>query len=383
MVLLKKIIYFGFIFLFGLKAFSQTDNLVNNCNSNSIDELYSLIYSPLEPFEPPASAIDDDGNITASEDELFSLRRRHFYDQLKGQKTLSINLQTYATINRQLPGVLEDFEPVIKILLPDCQPVSLFRGVPVSNTKADFNTILKTIEIGLKSEIEAIVNYARSYVEPNPIKFEEILGILKNDLAITPEIINAILPEPIADRYFPDGNIPTGNLSEAAILAFVSLGGTVINPPNQIFFIKPRSYSGVIEDYSSLIIQEDGTMLRKDQVYRKNLGSPEVRGSMVAPVDETAQDIVDEDFMRFLSYNCIEKEQLVKIRECCKGARHHTYLADMISFLYQLRTTPNEFSETYQPEFRTVDTVKLPNSEFFQLYFNSLRSFSNIFFIQI
>jgi len=81
MVILKKIIFLGFVFLFGLKAFSQTNDLVNNCNSNSIDELYSLIYSPLEPFEPPASAIDDDGNITASEDELFSLRRRHFYNK--------------------------------------------------------------------------------------------------------------------------------------------------------------------------------------------------------------------------------------------------------------------------------------------------------------
>ena len=154
---------------------------------------------------------------------------------------------------------MEDFEPVIKILLPDCQPVSLFRGVPVSSTAADFNTILKTTEIGLKTELEAIVNYARSSIDPKPIKFEQILDILKNDLAITPEIINAILPEPIAERYFPDGNIPTGNLSEAAILAFVSLGGKVINPPNQLFFIKPRSYSGVIEDYSSLIIKEDGS----------------------------------------------------------------------------------------------------------------------------
>ena len=85
MGILKKIIYLGLIFLFGLKAFSQSNDLVNKCNSNSIDELYSLIYSPLEPFEPPASVIDDDGNITASNDELFSLRRRHFYDQLKGQ----------------------------------------------------------------------------------------------------------------------------------------------------------------------------------------------------------------------------------------------------------------------------------------------------------
>ena len=153
MYILKKIILFSFLFFFGFKAFSQGTNSEIKCNSNSIDELYSLIYSPLEPFEPPATAVDDDGNITASEDELFSLRRRHFYDQLKGEDTVSINLQTYATINKELPGVLEDFEPVIKILLPDCQPVSLFRGVPVSSTAADFNTILKTTEIGLKTEL--------------------------------------------------------------------------------------------------------------------------------------------------------------------------------------------------------------------------------------
>ena len=45
----------------------------NKCNSNTIEDLYSLIYAPLAPFEPPASIIDDDGNVTASEDELFSL----------------------------------------------------------------------------------------------------------------------------------------------------------------------------------------------------------------------------------------------------------------------------------------------------------------------
>ena len=160
----------------------------NKCNSNTIEDLYSLIYAPLVPFEPPASIIDDDGNVTASEDELFSLRRRHFYDQLKGQNPVSIDLQTYATLTKELPGGLEDFEPVLKILLPDCQPVSLFRGVPVSATSADFETILKTAEIGLRSEIAAIVDYARSSIEPNPIRFETILEILKNDLAITPVI---------------------------------------------------------------------------------------------------------------------------------------------------------------------------------------------------
>ena len=179
--IIYKILFFSFLFLFSFNSFAQTVFSADNCNSNSIDELYSLIYSQLEPFDPPASVLDDDGNITASEDELFSLRRRHFYDQLKGEEGLSINLHTYAIINKELPGILEDFEPVIKILLPDCQPISLFRGVPVSNTKADFKTILETAEIGLKSDIEPIVNYARTSIEPKPIKFKEILEILKND----------------------------------------------------------------------------------------------------------------------------------------------------------------------------------------------------------
>ena len=107
----------------------------------------------------------------------------------------------------------------------------------------------------------------------------------------------------------------------------------------------------------SWLIQEDGMIVRKDQEYRKNM-EPEVRGSMVAPIDETAQDKPDEELMRFLSHNCIESDSLIKIRECCKGARYHTYLADMISFLYQLRCTYDEFSDTYYPEFRELDVIQ-------------------------
>ena len=105
----------------------------------------------------------------------------------------------------------------------------------------------------------------------------------------------------------------------------------------------------------SWLITEEGRIIRKDQEYRKNMGKPEVRGSMVAPVDETAQDKIDEELTLFLSYNCIERDELIKIRECCKGARYHTYLADMISFLYQLRCNHEEFSDTFYPEYREVD----------------------------
>ena len=92
------------------------------------------------------------------------------------------------------------------------------------------------------------------------------------------------------------------------------------------------------------------------------MGSPEVRGSMVAPIDETAQDKLDEDLILFLSYNCIERDELIKIRECCKGAKYHTYLADMISFLYQLRCNHDEFSDTFYPEYREADVCNWSDS---------------------
>jgi len=103
----------------------------------------------------------------------------------------------------------------------------------------------------------------------------------------------------------------------------------------------------------SWLITDDGKIIRKDQEYRKNMDSHK---------DEAARDKIDEDLTLFLSYNCIERDELIKIRECCKGARYHTYLADMVSFLYQLRCNHDEFSDTFYPEYREAVSSKLPDS---------------------
>ena len=130
--------FFSFLFLFSFNSFAQTVFSADNCNSNSIDELYSLIYSQLEPFDPPASVLDDDGNITASEDELFSLRRRHFYDQLKGEEVLSINLHTYAIINKELPNALKYYKEALSI--------PIFYDLSYNNQKNIINIFKDIIE---------------------------------------------------------------------------------------------------------------------------------------------------------------------------------------------------------------------------------------------
>lgn len=239
-------------------TFQNTFADAKDCTVDNVDKLYSIIYAPLVPFTPPAEATDDDGNVTLSEDELFTLKRRHFYDQIKGQETIKIDLQTYSTLTKELPGILENFETNLKVLLPDCQPITLFRGVPLGKVRADFETIIETTEIGLNAGLDPITEFARTSMQPNNMSFSQLINLLQNDLSVTTEVITSLLPPAVTDRYFPDGAIPTGNLSEAAVVTYVSLGGLLADPPARIFFLVPRSYAGITENYSSIIIEESG-----------------------------------------------------------------------------------------------------------------------------
>ncbi len=129
----------------------------------------------------------------------------------------------------------------------------------------------------------------------------------------------------------------------------------------EIFRSKPIFVTTIPRSWRlySWLIQEDGMIIRKDQEYRNRAKDPHDPISYHGfPDGEDACDIKDMDLMHFLSANCIESDSLIKIRECCKGARYHTYLADMFSFLYQLRVNRDEFSDTFYPEFRELDVIQ-------------------------
>jgi len=105
----------------------------------------------------------------------------------------------------------------------------------------------------------------------------------------------------------------------------------------------------------SWFIQEDGMMVRWHHEYRKRVDEPISYHGF--PSGEDSMDTNDDELMNFLSEFDVKQEQLIKIRECCKGARYNTYLADMISFLYQLRCNDDDFSSTFYPEFRKLEVV--------------------------
>lgn len=84
----------------------------------------------------------------------------------------------------------------------------------------------------------------------------------------------------------------------------------------------------------SWFITESGEIIRKDK-----------------------ESYADEYFMNMLYKFGIDSEKLITIRESCKNSRYHSYMIDMISFIYQTMIGTSKFHEMFQPEYRMISCV--------------------------
>ena len=263
-LLLIKKVYLSCLLVASMCISVSVANAVT-CKHDQISKLYEMIYAPLIPFQPP---LNDDGTVAASPEEIFKKRSQHYFDQLKDMEELKIPLKTYAVLTREIPDALLDFETKLKIVLPDCQEISMYNGAPIGQIVTSYPNMLEIANIGLSTGLEQVVEFASKSISPNPMKFGEIMKMLSNDLSLNPEVIATLMPKPIIDRYFPGGVIPVSNLSEASLLTFTALGGVIhddlakADVPDRLFLVVPKSYSGISENYSSIIFTSHGKMIK-------------------------------------------------------------------------------------------------------------------------
>lgn len=104
----------------------------------------------------------------------------------------------------------------------------------------------------------------------------------------------------------------------------------------------------------SWFITVNGEIIRKDLGYRRELND---RYHGYHEGDETSLDIDDHDFMNMLYKFGIDSEKLITIRESCKNSRYHSYMIDMISFIYQTLIDTSKFHSMFQPEYRIMSSV--------------------------
>ena len=133
----------------------------------------------------------------------------------------------------------------------------------------------------------------------------------------------------------------------------------------------------------SWLINEDGSIIRKDERYKKQAKAqlarmdPVLRRKSLEDGNwgEADHDLVDTKLLTFLDMYGVTQDKLIKIRESCKGARFHTYLIDMISFLYQMKINSPEFHDTFTPDYKVIST------EGSKLSFENTNGAGTVFFV--
>ncbi len=255
MYILKKIFAILVISSFPLNL--AASNHQDACPEDKISVLFDLIYGNYLPFEPP---LDEEGNISLSPEEIFVMKSKHFFNQIKNVEPVRISLATYASLLKEVPEALSDFETRIKIILPDCQIISLYRGAPIEKITTDFKTMQLISKTANDAKLNSFTFFAANKITLIPLDFSQVQDMLKNDYSFDPEILTNLMPKKMVDRYFPGEIIPIANLSEAALLTFISRGGQIKNTPNEVFFIKPKSFSGVSESFSAIMLDDNGNL---------------------------------------------------------------------------------------------------------------------------
>ena len=148
----------------------------------------------------------------------------------------------------------------------------------------------------------------------------------------------------------------------------ISLGGELKSkedgkPPSNFRSRDKNLNENVVHNLLSLIMKTKSTgkqssifvntIPRNKRLLSFNIGES---GSMKVRVDPKftlyTEEYITKTLHEFLGKFGIGVEQLLKVRDSCKGAKYNTYLIDMISFLYQIVNVKTEGGKYFEREFR-------------------------------
>ena len=228
------------------------------CQETDPNQFFSLINAPVQSYIPP---LDRNGNTILSENDVFIQKSRHYFAELKDFPEVTISMERFASVTENNPTALENFESKITILGPDCSKVNMYRSRLVGSFTAPFKQIMGLIELGIRTNNEAITQFATSQLTPTTLNFEQIVGILANDLALNVDVVNNMLPLTLRSQFLAEEeDISLNSLSEMALLAFSSMGGAIDSNVRQIYVFVPKSMQGVDSGQETVILTSDARL---------------------------------------------------------------------------------------------------------------------------
>ncbi|MDC3286751.1 hypothetical protein OAV67_03760 [Alphaproteobacteria bacterium] len=234
---------------------SASANELSKCEETDTDLFFSLINATVDPYLPTR---DRNGNTLLSADDVFIQKSQHYFLVYKDFEPVSISMDRFAAMTELNTKALENFESKITVLGPGCQQINLYRNRLVGSYKATFDEIIDIVSLGHRSGNNAIIQFASRQLKPVQMKFDKMIEILGNDLALDENVVNKMLSNDLRRQFAPGNNIPLVSLSEMVLLAFSSMGGKVESKVEKAFIFVPQSFRGIEPEPETIMLTSDG-----------------------------------------------------------------------------------------------------------------------------
>ena len=258
---LKLLNFFLSIFLLApaiLNNQSLALTLSDECNVSSDVEFFDLTAYTVEPYVP---SLDENGVPYLKGADLANAEINHYRKQYESAPLVRLSMDRYASLTANSSDAFKNFESRIIVIDPECNELKLFFGNLIGKSVVDHTTYLEMYEAANRLDHPELTNFIEQRVKLKPKNIDDIIKILKSDLAFDPTLIKSTLTVDFLNDLNLSGKNHHVLGGELALLSYAKKGGSAIFPDGKIelLFVMPESRRGLADDDKMLVILSDGS----------------------------------------------------------------------------------------------------------------------------
>ena len=232
--------------------------LSDECKVSSDVEFFDLTAFVVEPYVP---SLDENGVPYLKGADLANAEANHYRKQYKSAPIVRLSMDRYASLTANSADAFKNFESRLIVIDPECNELKLFFGNLIGKSVVNYSTYLEMFEAANRLEHKELKRFVEQRVRLKPKKIDDILKVLKSDLAFDPTLIKSTLTDDFLNSLKLRGNSHYALGGELALLSFAKKGGlaTFANNKVEMLFVLPESKRGLTDDDKMLVLLSDGS----------------------------------------------------------------------------------------------------------------------------
>ena len=232
-------IFFLTLTVASTKSLSLT--LSDECKVSSDVEFFDLTAFTVEPYVP---SLDENGIPYLKGADLANAETNHYRKQYESAPIVRLSMDRYASLTANSADAFKNFENG-QLLSIECNELKLFfwefSGKSVVTT-------LPTQMFEAKRRTQGIESFVEQRVRLKPKNINDILKVLKSDLAFDPTLIKSTLNNDFLDSLNLTGNSHYALGGELALLSFAKKGGLASFTNNKVEMSSLPEKRGLTDD---------------------------------------------------------------------------------------------------------------------------------------